>query len=69
MPSTTIIYQATCPLCGKVNKLNLNAGAYYSWQAGAYIQDCFPELTTDQRELIQTGIDPECWNKMFGEIK
>ncbi len=36
------------------------------WQSGEFIQDAFPYLNANQRELIKTGIHPECWDKMFG---
>lgn len=29
------------------------------------IQDCFPNLTDEQREFILTGITPEEWNNVF----
>lgn len=31
------------------------------------IQDIFPDLTTDQREFIQSGATPEEWDAVFGE--
>lgn len=31
-----------------------------------HIQDYFPELTSDQREFIMTGITPEEWDEAFG---
>ena len=61
----TFEFTSTCPMCEKPKTLTLSSGAYRSWKAGALIQDCFPELTTDQRELIQSGIDADCWNKIF----
>ena len=41
----------------------------YGWnryQDGATIQDAFPELDADQRELVLTGICPKCWNDTMG---
>ena len=69
MSLETITIERACPKCGRVNKLLVSANAYSMWQAGAFIQDSFPELTVDQREIIQTGIDGECWSKMFGEAE
>jgi hypothetical protein len=37
------------------------------WRGGALIQDALPELDADQRELLVSGIHPECWAKMFGD--
>lgn len=33
---------------------------------GKHIQDEFPELTTDQREFLMTGITPEEWATLGG---
>jgi hypothetical protein len=41
----------------------IDLDAYYE---GAHIQDAFPYLTADQRELILTGITDDMWNNMFG---
>lgn len=30
------------------------------------IQECFPDEPADWREMLITGICPECWNKIFG---
>jgi len=38
-----------------------------AYQDGAYIQDAFPYLTVDQRELILTGMTEEMWNDTFGD--
>jgi len=34
---------------------------------GYLIQEAFPMLDADTRELIKTGITPTEWNAMFGE--
>lgn len=31
------------------------------------IQNVFPELSAEDREIILTGINPEDWKKAFGE--
>lgn len=35
------------------------------WQAGAMIQEVFPELTADQREYILTGVTAEEWDAVM----
>jgi hypothetical protein len=32
-----------------------------------HIQDAFPDLSVDDRELIKTGIHPWCWDIMMDE--
>lgn len=39
--------------------------AFYKWKftnKAAYIQDAFPMLDSDQRELFITGADVPCWD-------
>jgi hypothetical protein len=35
------------------------------WVNGELIQNCFPYLNADQREILKTGIDSESWDEMF----
>ena len=55
----------TCIHCGFTNQLTLNAFDLALWRSGELIQYAFPQLDYKQRELIQTGIHPECWDEMF----
>jgi hypothetical protein len=43
-----------------VKQIDLDA-----FEDGALIQDAFPYLTNDQRELIMTGLTDEMWDDMF----
>ena len=36
------------------------------WKAGELAQNAFPQLTSDQREFIITGITQEEWEQAFG---
>jgi hypothetical protein len=35
------------------------------WVNGELIQNCFPYLNADQREILKTGIDIQSWEEMF----
>ena len=45
-----------------VKQIDLDA-----FEDGALIQDAFPYLTLEQRELIITGLTEDMWLDMFGE--
>ena len=32
------------------------------------VQDCFPYLTNDERELLLTGFTTDDWDELFGDI-
>lgn len=36
------------------------------WVNGGLIQNCFPYLDAEQREILMTGNDNEAWEMMFG---
>lgn len=55
-----------CPFCGHAHEVEVNETDYWDWQDGALAQDAFPYLSADEREMLISGIDSECWNKMFG---
>ena len=55
-----------CPYCKKVTVLEMTDSQYYEYCLGnKYIQDIFPDWTSEEREMLITGICPDCWNKIF----
>jgi hypothetical protein len=60
------VYTTTCRMCGVANDITLDFQSYMKHYTGEYlIQDIWPNLSADERELILTGIHPVCWEKMF----
>lgn len=51
--------------CGKNFELDVATKDLVAWRNGTLIQDAFPYLLPDQRELLITNICGECWKKMF----
>lgn len=39
------------------------------WLNGGLIQNCFPYLSPDEREILMTGIDSQTWDDMFGDTE
>lgn len=37
------------------------------WLNGGLIQNCFPYLDADDREILMTGMDSQDWSETFGE--
>ena len=56
-----------CTHCGETSKLRVDADAYRQWVSGALIQDAFPDMDADNRELLISGTHPACWDTMFGD--
>lgn len=62
-----MLHRNVCHHCNIKNIILLNNQDYLKWTAGHYSQDVFTWLSTDDREILQTGIHPDCWNEMFPE--
>jgi len=56
-----------CPFCGKAHEIEVNEIDYLDWQDGELVQNVFPYLSADEREMLISGICPDCWDKMFGQ--
>lgn len=63
---THVIQTRRCFHCGKAGFLELPADGIAKYEAGAFVQDAFPELPAPVREQIISGTHPECWTAMFG---
>ena len=57
----------TCPFCGRENEVEVNHMDYLDWQNGELVQDAFPYLSANEREMLISGCCPRCWSKMFWE--
>lgn len=56
-----------CPYCNSSSIMYLSAKELEDWQNGVHIQDAFIDMVADERELLKTGIHPECWVLLFGD--
>lgn len=63
------LLRTECPICGHSHSIKVSAEGLSRYFDGGLIQDCFPELSADEREMIISGICPECWEKMFGGVE
>lgn len=57
----------TCPFCGAESVISVFEDDYLAWEQGALVQDAFPYLSADDREMLISGICPTCWEKTFGQ--
>ena len=51
---------------GKVRELELNVTQEQiaRWRSGELIQNVFPDLSTDEREFLISGLLPDEWEKV-----
>ena len=65
MSDTTTLIETICPLCGAAHTIEVNLTDCWDWEDGKCAQDAFPYLSPDEREMLISGICPECWDSMF----
>ena len=57
-----------CQVTGDLFILTVDAQALIEWKAKRLcVQDVFPELNQDEREILMTGYTPAEWDGLFKE--
>ncbi len=56
-----------CIMCGNTSELRLERDRVKRWLAGEHVQNVFPDMSADRRELLITGTHPACWDAMFAD--
>jgi hypothetical protein len=54
-----------CPFCGQTAVIALPKEGVEKYTSGTHPQYAFPGLSAETRELVHTGIHPECWNTLL----
>lgn len=67
MSSYVLVNTPACIGCGHTTQLTLLRSEVDMYRKGAYVQDAFPHMPADEREMIISGTHPTCWDRMFGE--
>lgn len=60
-----IVINTICPECGKQHFLGMTISDFRAYAAERLADEVFPDESADVRELLITGICPECWDKLF----
>jgi hypothetical protein len=66
---TTTHVTDACMFCRCTSTIALTAQEAARWKAGTPIQDAMPGRPARERELIRSGIHPECWAAAFGHAE
>jgi hypothetical protein len=64
--SNKLISTPACPHCKLSSLVSVNEDDYILWHTGAQLQDAFPYLDLETRELLKTGFHDSCWKAVFG---
>lgn len=63
MPKTTIY--SSCLDCRKTYDIKVFAEDVIKYKNGAFVQDAFPYLSDDEREILVSKTCGPCFDKMF----
>jgi hypothetical protein len=61
-----VVYTRKCFHCGQTGFVVVKSDDLDKYSEGALLQEAFPEMPTDRREQMVSGIHPECWKEIFG---
>jgi hypothetical protein len=56
-----------CQTCYKKYTMHISKNDFYAWEHGKYVQDAFPYLNADERELLISHTCGSCFDAMFPE--
>jgi hypothetical protein len=56
-----------CVVCGEAARIAVPAEGLRLWHGGAFVQDAFPEMSADDRELLISGTHDKCWDILIGK--
>ena len=65
---TMVTITKVCPICNHEHSVNVYKKDWelYNSPNRPHIQRIFPYLLPEDREILMTGIDNECFQNMFG---
>ena len=63
---TCVVLTQPCIECGQSTRLSLDTAKVKAWLGGRNIQTAFTDMKPDERELLISGVHPECWDNIFG---
>lgn len=62
----TLYTTKKCQVCGKQSELQLDPTKVQRWEDGVHVQNVWPEMSPEDRELLISGTHPHCWNQLMG---
>jgi len=64
---TVIFHCRPCSVCGNSSEIQVVESDLKRWQGGEHVQNVFPWMSADDRELLISGTHPACWDDMWRE--
>ena len=55
----------TCFKCEKPRLVTCRETEFHIWTNGAFVQNAFPNMSADDREMFVSGVCPTCWKEIM----
>ena len=62
-----LVLSRKCRVTEDLFSVTVTLAQYHRWQGGELVQEVWPNLTSEQREFIQTGWTPAEWESIFSD--
>lgn len=63
-----MVVSIKCKICGKEHKFDITKEQFNKYaNKEDLIQNIFPEISSELREMFISRICPDCWNEIFGK--
>ncbi len=62
-----MLVTAQCPFCKAKTSVVVDPLQFENWQTGARIQNAFPTMSAENREILMTGMCLDCQALTFTE--
>lgn len=63
--NTTITMTGNCHNCNTKFSITVPHDDYLKWQTGTVIQEAFPYMSVDDRELLISQQCDKCWKRIY----
>jgi hypothetical protein len=65
--SKKLSVSVTCQWCNMPHYIEVFAEEWAKYEAGAHVQDAFPDMDREIREMFISQTCNECWKKIFAK--
>ncbi len=61
--------KVTCRICKQEKEVNVTKEQYQALAKGALIQNAMPNVPSDERELLISGMCGKCFDNLFPQMR
>lgn len=62
-----VVVHTKCPFCHSLHVVMTPEAGFDRFIAGEHVQNALPGLSSNDRELLLSGVCPKCWGELYPE--